>query len=98
MLLARAFSSAARKKVVVVGGNGFVGSAVVRAAVSRDCDVTVISRHAPSEPLADGVRWVQGDMLAAPPTQGVAEDKGAGGVDWRDALPISSPNNVYSQR
>ena len=79
--LIRSFASAsagARRRIVVVGGNGFVGSAVVRAAVARDCDVTVVSRSAPSAPLAPGVTYVQGDMLAP------AESEG--GAAWRAAL------------
>ena len=83
-LLHRSFGTATRQRVVVVGGNGFVGSAVVRAAVARDCDVTVVSRHAPTAPLPAGVRWVQGDMLTTAPTGG-KEDSDVT-PDWRDAF------------
>ncbi|KAK5129562.1 hypothetical protein LTR08_003148 [Meristemomyces frigidus] len=37
-------TSAARKKLVVCGGNGFLGSRICQAAVARDWDVTSISR------------------------------------------------------
>ncbi|KAK1065728.1 hypothetical protein LTR74_007766 [Friedmanniomyces endolithicus] len=39
-----AASSAAKRKLVVCGGNGFLGSRICKAAVARDWDVTSISR------------------------------------------------------
>lgn len=35
-------ASAAKKKLVVCGGNGFLGSRICKAAVARDWDVTSI--------------------------------------------------------
>ncbi|KAK5109894.1 hypothetical protein LTR62_006501 [Meristemomyces frigidus] len=37
-------TTAAKKKLVVCGGNGFLGSRICKAAVARDWDVTSISR------------------------------------------------------
>ncbi|KAK0345369.1 hypothetical protein LTR91_016074 [Friedmanniomyces endolithicus] len=39
-----AATSAAKRKLVVCGGNGFLGSRICKAAVARDWDVTSISR------------------------------------------------------
>lgn len=44
-------TSAARKKLVVCGGNGFLGSRICKAAVARDWDVTSIRYRLP--PLFD---------------------------------------------
>ncbi|KIX05826.1 uncharacterized protein Z518_03798 [Rhinocladiella mackenziei CBS 650.93] len=67
-------SQAAKKKVVVAGGNGFLGSRICRAAVARGWDVTSISRsgeptwaHVSSEVTAPSwstsVTWAKGDIL-----------------------------------
>ena len=64
-----AFASSAAK-VVVVGGSGFVGSAVCRAAVARGASVFSVSRG--GEPTANQVAgsdwakevtWLKGDAL-----------------------------------
>ena len=43
-------SSAAKKKIVVCGGNGFLGSRICKAAVARNWDVTSI-RYLPHNTL-----------------------------------------------
>lgn len=40
------------KKITVIGGTGYAGSAIVREAVKRGHSVTAISRSAPAEPIA----------------------------------------------
>lgn len=51
--------------VLVVGGNGFIGSHVVDALVARDHAVAAFDRFGPQEPVwsADGVDAVVGDFL-----------------------------------
>ncbi|KAI7410360.1 hypothetical protein KC336_g12425, partial [Hortaea werneckii] len=39
-----ATASAVKKKLVVCGGNGFLGNRICKAAVAREWDVTSISR------------------------------------------------------
>ncbi|KAH6643538.1 hypothetical protein C7974DRAFT_381735 [Boeremia exigua] len=68
-------ASAAQKKLVVCGGNGFLGSRICRAAVARGWAVTSISRsgipHWPSitssstpPPWSEKVTWAKGDILS----------------------------------
>ncbi|KAF7976348.1 hypothetical protein HWV62_7094 [Athelia sp. TMB] len=62
----------AARKILVVGGNGFIGSAVCKAALARGMDVTSISSsgvpyrtpagHSPA--WAAGVNWQKADALA----------------------------------
>ena len=47
-------------RIVVIGGTGFAGSAIVAEAASRGHEVIAFSRSAPDEPVA-GVDYVQGD-------------------------------------
>ncbi|KAL1596310.1 hypothetical protein SLS60_008955 [Paraconiothyrium brasiliense] len=67
-------ASAAKKKLVVCGGNGFLGSRICRAAAQRGWAVTSISRSgAPNWPSvsssptppswATSVSWEKGDIL-----------------------------------
>ncbi|KAJ2768954.1 hypothetical protein IWQ56_002738, partial [Coemansia nantahalensis] len=61
-------------RIFVVGGSGFVGRAVCRAALARGWEVLSLSRHgAPArvagssqadDRLAAGVKWIKGDALA----------------------------------
>ncbi|NED48054.1 NAD-dependent epimerase/dehydratase family protein [Amycolatopsis sp. SID8362] len=53
-----------RTSVVVTGGSGFIGRAVVRAFRDRDVPVTVVDR-VPFPAAADGVRVVTGDLREA---------------------------------
>lgn len=53
-------------KVVVLGGNGFVGSAVCKEAIQQGLIVTSINRSGPpavSEPWVDEVEWVNADVF-----------------------------------
>lgn len=54
-------------KVIVVGGNGYVGSAICKSLVSRGFDVTVVSRsgHRPfhEEKYTETVSYAKGDAL-----------------------------------
>jgi putative NADH-flavin reductase len=47
-------------RIVVIGGTGYAGSAIVAEAASRGHEVIAFSRSAPAEPVA-GVEYVQGD-------------------------------------
>ncbi|GKZ24154.1 hypothetical protein AbraIFM66951_010946 [Aspergillus brasiliensis] len=64
----------AAKRVVVAGGNGFLGSRICKSAVARGWDVTSLSRSgeprwdtvtgSPSRPSwASSVEWAKADML-----------------------------------
>src|ERR1700748_3679615 len=46
--------------IVVIGGTGYVGSAIAREAASRGHEVTAFSRSAPADPI-ECVDYVQGD-------------------------------------
>lgn len=58
-----------RSALLVIGGNGFVGSAVCAAAIARGVAVTSISRsgqrpsHLAGAAWSDSVQWEQGDAL-----------------------------------
>ncbi|WP_035856586.1 NAD(P)-dependent oxidoreductase [Cryptosporangium arvum] len=47
-------------RIVVIGGTGYAGSAIVAEAAGRGHEVTAFSRSAPTEPVP-GVTYVQGD-------------------------------------
>lgn len=48
-------------KALVVGGTGFLGGAIVEAAVAAGCAVAVLSRGETERTLPQGVRVLQGD-------------------------------------
>lgn len=52
----------AHKKMTVVGGTGYAGSAIVREAAKRGHAVTAVSRSVPADKV-DGVTYVAADML-----------------------------------
>lgn len=53
-----------RDRVLVTGGCGFIGSAVVRAFRHRGMPVTVVDREPASDPV-DGVQYLIGDLTNA---------------------------------
>ncbi|KAL9242669.1 hypothetical protein vseg_016650 [Gypsophila vaccaria] len=56
------------EKLVVLGGSGFVGSAICKAAVSKGIEAVSLSRSGRprfSEPWADQVSWLPGDVFYA---------------------------------
>lgn len=63
------------EKILVLGGNGFVGSAICRAAVEQGIEVVSLNRSGrPStyyEPWIDDVTWISGDIFT---------------MDWTKAL------------
>jgi NADPH:quinone reductase-like Zn-dependent oxidoreductase len=64
---AQAAISGAGKKVVVLGGTGFVGSRVVEALVARGCEVVSVSKSGKPAAIAgaDKVSWKAADVLNA---------------------------------
>ncbi|KAM3416980.1 hypothetical protein BST61_g8565 [Cercospora zeina] len=67
-------TTAARKKLVVCGGNGFLGSRICKAAVARDWDVVSISRsgepswpsvsaHTSAPAWSQSVTWRRANIL-----------------------------------
>jgi len=63
---AAAGAAPAAKRIVVLGGNGFVGSAVCQEALSRGLEVVSINRSGPppiNAPWLDQVTWVQDDVF-----------------------------------
>lgn len=58
-----------KPRIVVFGGNGFIGSEISRAAVQRGCEVISVSRK--GKPLGEvkgdlrAVNWVKGDVFDA---------------------------------
>ena len=61
-------SSASSNRIVVFGGNGYVGNSVIRAALSMGLEVTSIARSgSPKSGETTGmenVQWVKGDLLS----------------------------------
>uniref|UniRef100_A0A0R0ILA7 NAD(P)-binding domain-containing protein n=1 Tax=Glycine max TaxID=3847 RepID=A0A0R0ILA7_SOYBN len=54
------------ERIVVLGGNGFVGSAICKAAVSRGIEVISLSRSGRptySDAWVDQVTWISGDVF-----------------------------------
>ncbi|KAK4623597.1 hypothetical protein CLAFUW4_05332 [Fulvia fulva] len=67
-------AAAAKKKLIVCGGNGFLGSRICKAAVARDWDVVSISRsgepnwpsvssHQTAPPWSKSVTWRSANIL-----------------------------------
>ena len=67
-------TSTVKKKVVVAGGNGFLGSRICKAGVARGWDMTSISRSgepswssvtssSDAPPWSKSVTWAKGDIL-----------------------------------
>ncbi|RMZ89504.1 hypothetical protein DV736_g3281, partial [Chaetothyriales sp. CBS 134916] len=85
MASASASAGPARKKIVVAGGSGFLGSRICRSAVGRGWNVTSISRSGePSWQLVTAsatapawskqVQWAQGDILQPPTYTALLKD------------------------
>ncbi|KAH0741455.1 hypothetical protein KY290_034498 [Solanum tuberosum] len=56
------------ERIVVIGGSGFVGSAICKAAVSEGIEVISLSRSgrpSNSNPWVDQVTWITGDVFYA---------------------------------
>ena len=49
-------------RIVVIGGTGYAGSAIVAEAASRGHEVVAFSRSRPSDPV-EGVSYVEGDAI-----------------------------------
>jgi UDP-glucose 4-epimerase len=48
-------------KILLIGGNGFIGRALARKLAGHGHPVTILSRHRPSDDMA-GVDWEQGNL------------------------------------
>ncbi len=64
-------------KVLVTGGGGFLGSAIVRQLIARGDDVTIVARSAYPEMVALGARQIQGDLAEATTAQEAAAGQDA---------------------
>ncbi|WP_436901961.1 complex I NDUFA9 subunit family protein [Halovenus halobia] len=51
-------------QVLLVGGSGFIGTALSATLLERGHDVTVLSRSPDNEPIPDGVETAMGDVTA----------------------------------
>lgn len=69
------FPALARENILVTGGGGFIGAALVRALLRIGAKVTVLGRHAYPELAALGASCLQADIRDA-----AAVQKAAGGV------------------
>ena len=72
-------------RVLVTGGTGFIGSALVRRLVARGDEVMVLRRHGAPTPrlaaVADRVRFLDADLAEA--------------GTWRPALHAFAPERVF---
>lgn len=81
-------------RIVVIGGTGYAGSAIVAEAAARGHQVTALSRTAPDAPVPD-VTYVHGDATEEATLSSVMDGadvvadalapRGPGGGDWRAA-------------
>ena len=60
-------SGGAADRWVLVGGSGFLGTAVARRLVAGGLHVTVVDRHRPRRAVRDDVDWIQIDLLEEEP-------------------------------
>jgi len=82
---ARMQASGAGKKLLVLGGTGFVGSTISKLALDRGYEVVSLSRR--GQPSADSqlagesrIQWKQGDATKPEDVQRVLEEGGFSGV------------------
>jgi len=61
-------------QVLVVGGTGFIGSALAAELVDREHDVTVLSRDPSEDDVPDGVDTAMGDVTALDSIEPAFED------------------------
>jgi NAD+-dependent farnesol dehydrogenase len=76
--------SAFDMKILVTGGTGYLGAAIVRALASRGYDVTVFARHASSAARQPRVEPFDGDIRDRPALERAA--RGAGAICHAAAL------------
>eukprot|EP00897_Mesotaenium_endlicherianum_P002152 jgi/Mesen1/1965/ME000147S01067 len=61
-------ASVKNEKILVLGGNGFVGTAVCREALKEGIEVVSLNRSGPpsyTEPWVEEVKWERGDVFTA---------------------------------
>jgi uncharacterized protein len=61
-------------KILIYGGTGRVGSAIVAEAAARGHDAIAVSRHEPAGELPEGVTWQRGDASDASSVAKAATD------------------------
>jgi farnesol dehydrogenase len=71
-------------KILVTGGTGYLGAAIVRALAARGYDVTSYARHASSAPRQPRVEAFDGDIRDRPSLERAA--RGAGAICHSAAL------------
>jgi uncharacterized protein len=64
-------------KIVIFGGTGSVGSAIVAEAAARGHEVVAVSRREPSSPLPSGAQWQPGDAGDAGSVRALVADADA---------------------
>lgn len=68
----------AGKKILVLGGNGFVGREVCKVAVERGYEVISLSRRGenpePANPLLTQVKWVKGNAVDSATVSGLVNE------------------------
>lgn len=85
-------------KVLVAGGTGLNGQAIVRALLDAGHEVTVLSRHQPPAGSADPrVRWSRGDVLdrGGLPSALAGEEAVVDAVQFPNS-PIENPKKGYT--
>lgn len=89
-------------RTVVVGGTGFLGSAVAERLAAAGHEVVAAGRTPPAGPLPTGVRFVRLDVNAAADTELTGAFDGADGVVHAlgpdDRSPLHHPVEAYLAR
>ncbi|WP_025158117.1 NAD-dependent epimerase/dehydratase family protein [Leifsonia aquatica] len=49
-------------RILLLGGNGMIGSAAAREAVASGAELTIVTRSAPRRPVPEGARVLNGDV------------------------------------
>lgn len=83
-------------RVLVVGGTGFVGTALCRELNERGHSVTAMSRSPDDENLPDGVESVMGDVTAYDSIEGAFEDEDVV-VNLVALSPLFRPDGGYDK-
>jgi len=83
------------KNVVIIGGNGHLGSAAVQGALQVEADVTILSRHA--EPMNERTKAVTGSITDKESLRSSLQDSDAVVVSVEADWTASGLNDIYVQ-